>query len=102
MGPTLPEVVRIIEAHGKGPLQVTLGRYVPRFVLRHADGRYEVRRLVSDTAREKADRTRQIAEGTYVPEMTWASLVPGPIVLEAVEKAEFLCKLKAWPEREGL
>jgi len=67
-------------------------------VLRHAEGRYEIRQLVSDTARERADQDRRVAEGTYVPEMAWAFLVPGPVVLHDSDKAAFLRKLRTWPE----
>jgi hypothetical protein len=57
---------------------------------------------VLDAARADEDRRRRIAEGSYMPEMIWAFLVPNVAIIQEADINLFIKKLELWPGWEQL
>jgi hypothetical protein len=102
IGPNKNEVLRTLRRHGKGVLEITIGRYTPQFVIRCSGETYELLPLeLNGPEADKAGR-RWAAEGYFMPEMTWQFLEPGAPVFRETERGAFIAKLESWPQWEEL
>lgn len=102
-GPTRKEVLKILGGwFAKRKLPLTLSHHgTPAGVIRIEDGKWCLRRLEMNEAKQKADYDRRQAEGDkyYVPEMTWRFLEPGELLASSESKQEFISQIEkmTWP-----
>jgi hypothetical protein len=95
--PNKKEVLNTLQHHNGGPIEITLGMYSPQFIIRYANGQYELLRLILNKAKAEKAAVQRLAEGCYQPEMDWQFLKPGdPIFLE-LNIESFILKLNSWP-----
>ncbi|HEX2586389.1 MAG TPA: hypothetical protein VHL14_14780 [Steroidobacteraceae bacterium] len=104
VSPSKQAVIHALKTHrhDSDDLPITLGKYQPQFVIRIHHQQYELVRLVLDEARAAEDRKRRTAEGYYMPEMSWAFLVPDVAVIQEADVNVFIKKLELWPGWEQL
>jgi hypothetical protein len=102
-GPTRKEVLKILRSwFAKRKLPLTLSiQGTPAGVIRIEGGKWCLRRLEMNEAKQKADYARRQAEGDtyYVPEMTWRFLEPGELLSESESKRGFISRIEEidWP-----
>lgn len=102
-GPTRQEVLKILKGwFAKRKLPLSLSKDgTPAGVICLEEGKWCLRRLEMNEARQKADYDRRQAEGDnyYMPEMTWRFLEPGVLLASAEDKNEFVSLIERldWP-----
>jgi hypothetical protein len=98
-GPSYTQVKTALESHCDLPL--TLGRYSPRAIIDQHGEEFLLIRLEQACEQERQLQDQPTATGTYVPEMAWQSLRPGPVILRSDSLDTFLQELKKlWPTEE--
>jgi hypothetical protein len=96
-GPSKKQVMQQLRQHRAGPVEITVGRMQPQFVIQCADTAGALRPLVLHV--EKADEAgeRALAEGrSWMAEMTWCYLSPGAPIIQDRTIESFIAKLEAW------
>lgn len=102
-GPTRSEVLKLLGGwFAKRKLPLTLSHQCsPAGVIRIENGKWCLRRLEMNHAKQKADYDRRQAAGDkyYMPEMTWRFLEPGELLASSENKKEFLSLIEKldWP-----
>lgn len=78
-------------------LPITLGRYHPQAIVCLESGTWKIRKLVLDEARANVAREKALAAGdNWMPESEFAYLVPGPTMVEAPSRENFMAALKVF------
>jgi hypothetical protein len=99
VSPGKKDVIQMLKEHADGgdvfPV-ITLGKYQPQFLIRFHQKQYELMQLDLDGARAAADRELRSAAGYYMPEMTWAFLTPGILIIQESAIDAFIEKLDGW------
>jgi hypothetical protein len=96
-GPSKKEVMQQLRRHRAGPVEITLGRMQPQFIIQCADTECALRPLVLDEEKANEAGGRALAEGrSWMPEMTWRYLSPGAPIIQDRTSESFIAKLEAW------
>lgn len=105
MGPSRAEVLRILRsASAREKLPLTLGYGTPQALIQFDGASWVLRPLVRDAVKDaQIANEARARNGMYVPEMTWAALVPGPALVSSTSLEEFIVRLEKmdWPYSAG-
>jgi hypothetical protein len=100
LGPDKRAVLRKLRGGSTSGFPLTLGVNQPQAVIQSEPGRWVLRTLVMDHAAADAAGRAALESGqSWMPEMAWRFLAPGPIVAEATTRATLADALERgeWP-----
>jgi hypothetical protein len=98
-GPNRESLLKLLSRpDAESRLPITLAKYRPDAVVRKEKNLWIIRKLVEDReAVQKAYEKAASDKENFMDEHTWQFLQPGPILVEAGTKIEFIKKIEAMP-----